>query len=57
MVALRQMPMGTRYLQRRRIAANAEDGVWVEGATAGHDADSTALEGRPDGAAGRPSSV
>lgn len=47
MMALRQAPMRTGHLERGRVASDAEDRVWIEGATAGHGADSTAARRSP----------
>jgi hypothetical protein len=46
-VALCEPSMRARNLQRRDVARDAEDGIGIEGATAGHDADSTAAGGPP----------
>jgi hypothetical protein len=47
MVTLRQVPMRAGDLERRCIARDAEDGVRIEGGTAGHGADSTAARRPP----------
>jgi len=56
-MALCQAPMRPSHLERGRVARDAEDGIRIEDAAAGHGADSTAARGRPDRAAGRPPSV
>jgi hypothetical protein len=47
MVALRQAPVSTSHLQRRRIPADPQDRVRIERTNACHRADSTAATPPP----------